>query len=422
MRSLTDRIGRWKDAVIYRASFANEAKPLELGFRNESCDLGHFRSPLGAASLKALPEQVLWQVAPDENEPCLARLLVLPGTPTSAFNEHVHALNDKLPIVILDRCDALHAKDVRTKALCDILNPGHEPAGLHRSIGDQGQAADPVVVFVLVFFGEESGLDFEDALEIEGVLPQYLGEIDTTALRSVNLRIWVDVSDTTFDYCEPVRIEKINLVDENDVGERELLLRFWCAVDLFEEMPGVRDSDDGVELRLAADVLVDKERLRHRRRICEPCRLDDNAVEGSAAPHQPCDDPDEVTAHRAADAAVVHLENLLVRVDDEIVVDTDLSEFVHDHRKPPAVRLGEDAVQKRRLAGAEIAGQNRDGNPRCSIGHGLLCPCSCHMQRYNITSNQGGCKAKMCGQPPSDAGGSGLKHKKEKKTVRVSMN
>jgi len=41
MRSLTDRIGWWKDAVIDRAGFANEAKPLELGFRNKSYDLTH---------------------------------------------------------------------------------------------------------------------------------------------------------------------------------------------------------------------------------------------------------------------------------------------------------------------------------------------------------------------------------------------
>jgi hypothetical protein len=92
-----------------------------------------------------------------------------------------------------------------------------------------------------------------------------------TSTRS--LRIWIDASDATFDSCEAARIDKIGLVDKNDVGERELLLRFRRAIDLFEEMLGVRDGDDGVELCLAADVLVDKERLRHRRGIREPCGL-----------------------------------------------------------------------------------------------------------------------------------------------------
>jgi hypothetical protein len=130
----------------------------------------------GTASLEASPQQILWQVPPDENYPCLARFSLLPGTPTSALNKHVHALNDELPILIFDRCDALHAQDVRRVALGDILNPRHEPVGLHRPVGDQGQAADLIVVFVLVSLVKEARLDFEDALEIEGILSQHLGQ------------------------------------------------------------------------------------------------------------------------------------------------------------------------------------------------------------------------------------------------------
>ena len=157
------------------------------------------------------------------------------------------------------------ARDVRPVALSDILNPWHGPVGL----SDQGQVADVVVVFVLVRFGEESWLELEDALQIENVPPQYLGEIDITPLRSVDLRKWVDASDMVLDGCEATRIDKIDLVDENDVDEGDLLLRFRRPVDLFDEMFGIRDGDDGVEFRPAADVVIDKERLRHRRRICE---------------------------------------------------------------------------------------------------------------------------------------------------------
>src|ERR1700681_3197256 len=87
--------------------------------------------------------------------------------------------------------------------------------------------------------------------------------------------------------------------------------------------------------------------------------------------------------NRAADAAIVPLENLFVRIDDEIVVDTDLSEFVHDHGKPLAMRFRKNAVQQRRLAGAEIAGQNRDGSPGCSIGHGAIPLALRRQQRFS---------------------------------------
>src|SRR5918993_485473 len=74
-------------------------------------------------------------------------------------------------------------------------------------------------------------------------------------------------------------------------------------------------------------------------------------------------------AHGAADAAVVHLEHFLVRADHEVVVDADLAELVDDHGVALAVRLGQDAVQKRGLAGAEIAGEDGDGD---LVGHWVL--------------------------------------------------
>ena len=66
--------------------------------------------------------------------------------------------------------------------------------------------------------------------------------------------------------------------------------------------------------------------------------------------------------HGAADASVVHLEHFLVGVDDQLVVDTDLAELVDDDGEFLAVRLGQNAVEQRGLAGAEVAGEhgNRD--------------------------------------------------------------
>jgi hypothetical protein len=43
-RRRADRIGRWKDAVVYRAGFVNEPSPFKLGFRNKSDDLAHLHS------------------------------------------------------------------------------------------------------------------------------------------------------------------------------------------------------------------------------------------------------------------------------------------------------------------------------------------------------------------------------------------
>ena len=100
-----------------------------------------------------------------------------------------------------------------------------------------------------------------------------------------------------------------------------------------------------------------------------PGGLDDDGVELALAPHQPVDDAHEVAAHGAADATVVHLEHFLVGADDQLVVDADFAELVDDDGVFLAVRLGQDAVEQRGLAGAEIAGQHRDGD---LVGHAIL--------------------------------------------------
>jgi hypothetical protein len=79
-----------------------------------------------------------------------------------------------------------------------------------------------------------------------------------------------------------------------------------------------------------------------------------------------------VAAHRAADAAIVHLVDLFVGFDDQVVVDADLAELVDDHRVALAVTFGQDAVEQRRLARAEIAGEHRHRDLRLCVRHVCL--------------------------------------------------
>ena len=155
---------------------------------------------------------------------------------------------------------------------------------------------------------------------------------------------------------------EVGLVEDDDVGEGDLVLGLGRVAQARGEPFGVGDRHHRVEPRRLAHVLVDEEGLRDRRGIGEAGRLDDDRVEPALALHQALDDADEVAAHGAADAAVVHLEHFLVRADDELVVDADLAEFVDDDRVALAVRLAQDPVEQRRLAGAEIAGEDGDGN------------------------------------------------------------
>ncbi len=123
-------------------------------------------------------------------------------------------------------------------------------------------------------------------------------------------------------------------------------------------MPGVHERENGVQPELAGDLVVDEEGLRDRGRVGQPGGLDEDVVEPVPAAHQRAEDADQVPAHGAADAAVVHLEDLFFGVDDQSVVYTDLTELVFDHGDALAVFFGEDPVEQRGLAAAEEAGEH----------------------------------------------------------------
>ncbi len=120
---------------------------------------------------------------------------------------------------------------------------------------------------------------------------------------------------------------------------------------------------------MLAQVLIDEERLRHRPRIGQPRRLDDDVVELVPPLHELAEDADEIAAHRAADAAVRSLEDFLFGPDDDLVVDADFAELVLDDGDALAVLLGQNSVQQRGFARAEKAREHGDRNPAL-IRHG----------------------------------------------------
>lgn len=148
-------------------------------------------------------------------------------------------------------------------------------------------------------------------------------------------------------------------------------LALRALIDLSDEMLCVDDRDDGIELRIPTDVIVDEERLRHRRRIGKPGGFDDDPVELPAPFHKSFQNPDEIASNGAANAPVVHLKYLLVGVDDQIIVDSDLAEFIHDDGVALAMRLGQNAIEQRRLSRTEVSGENGNGSLSGGVAHSL---------------------------------------------------
>ena len=231
-----------------------------------------------------------------------------------------------------------------------------------------------IMIVVMIVGLQEFRLDLQDAVEIEGVAPQHLVERNLRALRVMQPGVGIDAADARLDLAQFASLTRSVLLSRITSAKAIWFFASGASFSRSLQPLGVGHGHDRIELGLLADLFVDEEGLRHRRRIGEPRGLHDDGVELALAPHQPVDDADQVAAHGAADAAVVHLEHFLVGVDHQVVVDADLAEFVDDHGVFLAVRLGQDAVEQRGLAGAEIAGQHRDGDfvstSSGSRGHG----------------------------------------------------
>src|SRR5262245_13366497 len=352
--------------------------------------------PSRHAAGEAFPDLLLGQLAADEDDAAFALLARLPRALVVAVENHVDALEHEALVVALERQDALAAQNARPLRLHEVLHPGEELVRVERLIGLERDRLHLFVVIVLqaavvamrvavimvmamvvavtmvvivmmaTAVAEEFRLDLHDAVEIEGVAPQHLRQGDLAALSLVQPGVGVDAADARLHLAERVGLDQVGLVEQDDVGERDLVLRLRRVLEALLQPFGVGDRDHRVELGLAADIVVHEEGLRHRRGIREPRGLDDDGVELALPAHQPVDDAHEVAAHGAADAAVVHLEHFFIGANDEVVVDADLAEFIDDDGVLLPVRLRQDAVEQRGLAGAEIAGEHGDGD---LVGH-----------------------------------------------------
>ena len=129
-----------------------------------------------------------------------------------------------------------------------------------------------------------------------------------------------------------------------------------------EDVLGIDERDNGVQAKLLLHFWVGEERLGHRGGISEAGGLDENGIEPILALHQPTENTEEIAAYGAANAAVIHFENFLVRLNDQLVVDAHFTELIFNHRNFFAVLLRKNTIEQSGFSGAEEASENRDGN------------------------------------------------------------
>ena len=105
--------------------------------------------------------------------------------------------------------------------------------------------------------------------------------------------------------------------------------------------------------------------LQHRRRVGEPGRLQDDAAEARAAVVEIAQKlfqrVDQVAAKRAAQTTALKQDDTVPNLPNQQMVEADFAEFIDDDGGLGERRIADQAVEQRGFAGAEEAGQHREG-------------------------------------------------------------
>lgn len=233
-----------------------------------------------------------------------------------------------------------------------------------------------IVVVVVVVFREEIRVDLELRIQIEAAQVEDFLDVRIAEIDDANGRARVHVQQAMLERFERGGIDEIGLGDEQAVRETDLPLHHFVLVELRVRVFCIDEGDDRVEQEFVGDRVVHEKRLRHGARIRETRRFDHHAVEIERprllAVSEVFQRARQIAANRAADAAVAHLDDLLVRfLHEDFVVDVLFAELVLDHGDLHAVLLVQNALEQRGFAATQKAGQDGYGN------HGVACVLVC---------------------------------------------
>ena len=144
---------------------------------------------------------------------------------------------------------------------------------------------------------------------------------------------------------------QVRLADKNLVGKTHLATRFLAVIELLGGVLGVYQGQYRVEQKALSDLVVHEEGLRHWAWVSQTCGFDDHAFKIEQAfalfSGQELQGGAQVFTDGAANAAVVHLDDLLVGVrDQDFVVDVFFTELVFNDGNFLAMGFGQDALEQ----------------------------------------------------------------------------
>mmetsp|Transcript_73987 Transcript_73987/g.211274 ORF Transcript_73987/g.211274 Transcript_73987/m.211274 type:complete len:268 (-) Transcript_73987:13-816(-) len=248
--------------------------------------------------------------------------------------------------------DALHPENVSPLLPQQVIHPDRECAHVYLTRHIDSQTRDRLVMLVLGVGVEELRVHLERAVQVESLQVQHVLGGDAGLRRPNDRGESVHRSQPRLDPFEILLLgHQIDLVENEAIGERHLFdalvlraLRL-LLVQVLLDVVRVHQCDDAIKLEELLHEIVNEEGLRYGGRIRHARGLDHDRIELEPLLlplSELLESLDEVIAHGAADAAVQHLDHLLLGVlfhvlAQQRVVDANLAKLVLDARDAPAM-------------------------------------------------------------------------------------
>ena len=214
---------------------------------------------------------------------------------------------------------------------------------------------------------EEIRIDVKLGIQVEAAQVKHVGNRHFAKMHGFLRRARVHVGQAVHQRLHLVFSHQIGLADEYLVGKTNLSARFLAFVKLGLRVLGINQRQDGVEQVLLGNFLVHEKGLRHRARVRQARGFNHHAVKIEQALAFFCSEQlqrfAEIFAYRAANATIIHLDDVFLGViDEDFVVDVFLAKFVFNDGNLLAVGFCQHALEQRGFAGSKKAGKDGDGN------------------------------------------------------------
>ena len=174
-------------------------------------------------------------------------------------------------------------------------------------------------------------------------------------------RIVLDGSELLFDALKPLLGDEVALVQQQDVAINHLGPANFRVQNDVVEVFCIDQGDDRIQAGLVPQ-LTAKEGHGHRQGIGQTGGFDDDVIERFWAFNHPFHRLHQLVVDRAADATVAQLHHVFIGGDDQIVVDPDFTELIHQHRGLHPLLIAQDVIQQRGFPRSEEAAENGDGD------------------------------------------------------------